>query len=135
MQDLSKHLFYRRVLDDCFLCYNSWQLPSSEKSSVGKKIIHSSKGFCYLVSYAKRMLYSAQPTISFVQRHLNTMIVTNFKNLNSIWNIFQEIHHFLVLTEPVIICIYLRTIDRHFCNQGNVRHPTSKLLNLIWSKH
>ena len=29
---------------------------------------------------------------------------------------------------PLIICIYLRTNDRHFHDQGNIRHPTSKWL-------
>ena len=32
------------------------------------------------------------------------------------------------MTDPVIICICLRTTNRHFCDQGNVHHPTSKLL-------
>ena len=54
--------------------------------------------------------------------------MTNFENLNSISNIFQKTHDFLVLADPVIICIYLRTTERHFRDQGNVRHPTSKLL-------
>ena len=80
-----------------FTTVGNFQVVRSHQS--GKKSSIHLKGFCYLVSYAKRMLYSAQPTISFAQRHLNIMIVTNFKNLNSIWNIFQEIHHFLVLTE------------------------------------
>ena len=53
---------------------------------------------------------------------------TNFKNLNSISNIFQEMTTFLVLTDPLIICIYLRTTDRHFCDKGSSRHPTSELL-------
>ena len=82
----------------------------------------------YLTSYAKRMLYSEQPTFLLARGHLNTMILTNFENLNSISNIFQETHDFLVLTDPVIICIYLRTTNRHFRDQGNVRHPNSKLL-------
>ena len=56
------------------------------------------------------------------------MLLTNFENLNSILSIFQETHDFLVLADPVIICIYLRTTERHFRDQGNVRHPTSKLL-------
>ena len=81
-----------------------------------------------ILSYAKRMLYSKQPTVFLDRRHLNTMILTNFENLNSISNIFQEIHSILVLTEPAIIYIYSRTPDRHFRDQGNVRHPTSKLL-------
>ena len=54
--------------------------------------------------------------------------MTNFENLKSISNIFQETHNFLVLTDPIIICIYLRTTDRHLRDQGNVRHPTSKIL-------
>ena len=33
------------------------------------------------------------------------MILTNFENLNSVSNIFQETHDFLVLKDPVIICI------------------------------
>ena len=80
----------------------------------------------YLVSYAKRMLQ--QQTVLLARKHLNTMILTNSENLNSISNIFQEAHDFLVLTDPIIICIYLRTTDRHFRDQGNFRHPISKLL-------
>ena len=82
----------------------------------------------YLVSYAKCMLYFEQPTVLVSRRHLNTMILTNFENLNSILNIFQETNGFLVLSDPVIICIYLRTTDKHFYDQGNVGHPTSKLI-------
>ena len=82
----------------------------------------------YLVGYEKRMPYPEQPTVLLARRHLNTMLLTNFANFNSISNIFQETHDFFVLTDPVIICIYLRTTDRHFRDKGNVRHPTSKLL-------
>ena len=82
----------------------------------------------YLVGYAKSMLYSEQPTLSLTRRHLNTTLLTNLENLNFTSNIFQETHNFLVLTDPLIICIYLRTTDRYFRDQGNVRHPTSKLL-------
>ena len=72
----------------------------------------------------KRMLYSEQPTVLLARRDLNPMILTNFENLNSISNI---------LPDPVIIRIYLRTTDRHFRDQGKVRHPKSKLLkcNLV----
>ena len=56
----------------------------------------------YLVSYAKRMLYSEEPTVLLARRHLNTMIFTNFENLNSISNIFQETHDFLVLSSHKI---------------------------------
>ena len=82
----------------------------------------------YLVSYAKCMLYSEQPTVLLAKNHLITMIWTNFENLSFISNIFQETHDFLSLTDLVIICIYLRTTDRHFRDQGKVCHPTSKLL-------
>ena len=82
----------------------------------------------YFVGYAKRIPYSEQPTVLLARKHLNTMLLTNFENLNSISNIFQETHYFLVLTDRVIICIYLRTTDSHFRDQGNVRYPTSKLL-------
>ena len=43
-------------------------------------------------------------------------------------NISQETYDFLVLTDPVIICIYLRTTDRHLRDPGNIRHRTSELL-------
>ena len=82
----------------------------------------------YLISYAKCMLYSYQPTVLLARRHLNTVILTNIENLNFICSIFQETHDFLFLTDAVIICIYLRTTERHFRYQGNVLHPTSKLL-------
>ena len=62
------------------------------------------------------------------QRHLNTMLLANFENLSSISNIFQKTHDILVLADPLIICIYLRTTDRHFRDQGNVCHPTSQFL-------
>ena len=84
--------------------------------------------FVYLLSYANRMLYSEHTTFVLARRHLNTMILTNFKHLNSISNIFQETHDFFFLTDPVIICIYLGISERHFCDQGNVRYPTSTLL-------
>ena len=82
----------------------------------------------YLLSYANRMLYSEHRTFLLARRYLNTMILTNFENLNSISNIFQETHDFFVLTDPVSICIYLGITERHFCDQGNVRYLTSKLL-------
>ena len=78
----------------------------------------------YLVSYAKRVLYSEQPTVLLARRYLNTMILNNFENLNSVLNSFQETHDFLVLTDPVIIFIYLRTTDIFV----TVCHPASKLL-------
>ena len=41
---------------------------------------------------------------------------------------FQETHDSLVLTDPLIVFIYLRTNDRHLHDQENVRHLSSKLL-------
>ena len=82
----------------------------------------------FIVRYAKRTLYPEQPTVVLAQRNLNTMILTSFKNLPLISYIFQETHNLLVLMDPVIICIYLKTTDRHFRDKGDVRHPTSKLL-------
>ena len=82
----------------------------------------------YLVGYAKRILYSEQQTVLLVWRHLNTMLLADFENLNSISNIFQEIHKLLDLTDLLIICIYLMTNDKHFRDQGNVCHLASKLL-------
>ena len=80
------------------------------------------------MGYVKRMLHSEQPTVLLARRHLNTMLLINFENFNSISNIFWEAHNFLVLMDPLIICICLRTTDRHFRDQGKVFHPTSKLL-------
>ena len=83
----------------------------------------------YLVGYLKRMLFSQQSTVLLVRRHLNTMLFINFENLNYILHIFQENTRFLSFDgHPVIVCIYLKTHDRHFRDQGNVRCPTSKLL-------
>lgn len=64
----------------------------------------------YLVSYTKRMLHSEQQIVVLARTHLNTMILTNFENFNSISNIFRETHGFLVLTDTAIICIYIRTV-------------------------
>ena len=75
-----------------------------------------------------RMLYSQQPTFLLAWWHLNKMLLTNFENLSSISYIFQETHDFLVFTDPLIVCIYLRTTHRHLHDQGNVLHATSKLL-------
>ena len=58
-------------------------------------------------------------------RHLNTILLTNLKNSNSILSIFPETYNLLVLTDPVLICIYLRTTDRHFCDQGSIHHTNA----------
>ena len=127
-----------------FVIIYSWLLSRSEKTLVGEKshpyisrILQISFAkilffhflrqlFVYLTGHAKHMLCSEQTTVLLARTHLNTMLLTNFENLNSISYIFQEKHDFLVFTNPVILCIYLRT--RQFCDQENVHHSTSKLL-------
>ena len=53
---------------------------------------------------------------------------------NQFWKFEFHFEHFpinnqfLSLKDPLIICIYLRTTNRHFRNLRNVRHPTSNLL-------
>ena len=91
-----------------------WQLSSSEKSlleekksSIHVKDFTDLHFFCtynffhflwqmsvYLVSYAKRKLYSEQPIVLLARRHLNTMLLTNFQSLNFISNISQETNNF-----------------------------------------
>ena len=75
----------------------SRQLSSSEKSLVEKKILFFIFFIfyhflwqmpVYLVSYVKHMLHPEQPTVLLARRHLNIVILTNFKNLSSISNIF-----------------------------------------------
>ena len=122
-----------------FAIIYSWQLSSSEKSLVGKKIhpyisrtlqiqISCTQIFFFIFfdKSRNRMLYSEQPAFLMAQRHLKTMLLTTFENLNSFWNIFQETHNFLVLTDQIIICIYLRTTISHFREQWKVRRLTSK---------
>ena len=141
-----------------FAIIYSWQLSSSEKTLVRKKFlpyisrvlqiyISFTQIFfffwempVYLVGYAKRMLYSEQPTDLLAWRHLNPMLLTNFENLNSIPNIFQETHNFLVLTDLVIICIYLRTYL--FKNLFKGCFPGNSLVccsprhsNFFWARH
>ena len=54
------------------------------------------------------------------------MLLSNFDNLNSISNIFQETRD--SFDGPSIIRIYLRTAEKDFLDQGKVRHPSSKLI-------
>ena len=133
-----------------FTIIYSWQLSSSEKSIMGKKSSICLEDFtdldffffsfffhlfsfsftnpAYLVGYTKIMLYSQQPTVVLARRHLNTILLTNFENLKFHFRTFSKKHTILVLADPVIICIYLRTAGTHFGGQVNVRHLASKLL-------
>ena len=71
---------------------------------------------------------SVKATVLLARRHPNTRLLTNFENINSISNIFQETQDFLVFKDPLISCIYLKTTNGHFRDQGNVHHPSLKLL-------
>ena len=55
-------------------------------------LVHLPIFFFFIFSYARRMLYSEETTVFLLaQRHLNTMLLTNFENLNL--NI-QKFQHF-----------------------------------------
>lgn len=56
----------------------------------------------YLVGDAKCVLYFEQPTIFLARRYLNIMLLT------SLLNSFQELEDFVILTDSVITCMYLR---------------------------
>ena len=60
-----------------------------------------------------------------VWNYLKTMLLANFENLNSVSDIFHETHDYLVSTDSIIICIYIKTNSRHFSDQEKV---ISKLL-------
>ena len=66
--------------------------------------------------------------------HLKDFTDLDFENWNFILNIFQETQDFLVLADPINICNYLQTTDKHFRDWGNVqfkRHPNSKLVKCV----
>ena len=57
-----------------------------------------------------------------------TLILTKFENLNFILNIFQETRFLSFYWPSNYLYLFLTTIFRHFRDQRNVRHSTSKLL-------
>ena len=133
----------QQLLASYFAITYTWQLSSSEKLLVGKQ--NSSIHFNDLTDldfFYKHIVFilfenslftlmvtqSVKPTVLLARRHPNTMLLTNFENINSISNIFQETQDFLGFKDPQISCIYLKTTNRHFRDQGNVHHPTLKLL-------
>ena len=125
--------FLRTALDDCLYLTTVTGYTLQLYIAGNFQLVRSHWGFRFLFSifffffhflwqvdlfsYARPLLYSysKQSTILLAQRHLSTMIFTNLKNFNSISNIFQKTHDLLVLRDAVIICIYSRTTDRHFC--------------------
>ena len=133
----------------------SCQLSSSEKSLVGKRFIHISQRFYkFLLQYIfliflrnvclpcrLRKTYAILWAVNrFVGSEISkhnafNLINENFEKLNSISNIFLETRDFLVLTNSIIICIYLRKSKRKLLWKKpqediftKVRHPTSNLL-------
>ena len=129
----------QQLLASYFAIIYSWQLSSSENnSSIYLKYFTDLDFFfpifflvfsffltnaCLPCQLRKAYAVTWAANRFVVWRHLNTILLTNFENLNPISNIFQETHDYVVLKDPVIIYIYLRTIDRHFRDQGNVHHP------------
>ena len=112
--------YLQKLLALYFAIIYSWQLSSSEKSfSREKQFIYVSQGFYrfrflffHFFSFCSfcltntclpcqlRKAYVPWAANRFVVwRHLNTMILTNFENLSSISNIFQETQ-FLSFVRP-----------------------------------
>ena len=107
----------------------SWQLWNSKKSlghpyiSRNLQISFTNIFFSFSLTNAclhcrlsnlHAVLWTAKRfVVSEISKHnAFDFIDENFETLNSISNIFQETHDFLVLTESVIICIYLRKVQR-----------------------
>ena len=69
------------------------------------------------IGYVSCKLYSgSQPVVGLKTPKRNAF--GQFSKFEFHFEHFQETHDFLVLTDPVIICIYLRTTDRHFPTRG-----------------
>ena len=139
------------ILQQLLAIIYSWQLSSSEKSLVGKKIDPFISGillilisfFHFFLSFfsfsltnaclpcqlckAYAVLWAANLFVGL--KALNAMILINFENSNSISNIFQETR-FLSFDGP---SNYLFLFQNH--PQTFTWTFTSKLLNVIWSKH
>ena len=79
-----------------------------------------------------------KPEIRFSD-HMNGIfeMLENVKvqNSNSTWNVFQEMRHFLILTDLVIISIYLKNSQPRFKKQmffwsENIRHRASRFTKI-----
>ena len=94
-------------------CLTNSCLPYAVKQSACCTL--SSQPFCWLGDTYKDNAFEKFWKFNFHFKHL-------VRNTN-----------FLVLRNPIIICIYLTTTGRRFCEHGNICHPTSKLLkwNLV----
>ena len=116
----------------------NWHLSSSEKSLVGKKIhpiyLNISLFFQFSFSLTNVCLPCQLRKAYAVLWAANRFVGSETSKNNEFWKLkFQFAHfprntRFLSLDGPVIIWIYLRITDKHFHDQGNVRHPSSKLL-------
>ena len=137
-QNFLENIFSRPSLDNSVLkqllalsfpVIYSWQLSSSEKSLVSKKlypyisrilqICYTDFFFSFYLSNAclpcrlRKMYALLWPTNRFVVSEIpknNTfdLIDSTCESLNCIANIFQETLNSLVLMDSLIICIYLR---------------------------
>ena len=123
-----------------FAIIYSWQLSSSGITLVGLK---NSSIYPYISRILQTFFFSFSLTNACLlsrlrkaytvlwaadllpQKQLNTILLTSFENLKH----FAKNTRFLGFDGPSnYFYIYLRTTDRHFLDQGNIRHPTSKLL-------
>ena len=101
-----------------FAIIYSWQFSISEKS------LDISSQFLLHKSHA--VVYAGNHFIGSETPDHNTF--DQFWKIKFLSKIFQETQNFLVLTDPLITCIYLRASDIHFRDQRNVCHPTWKFL-------
>ena len=131
-----------------FALIYSWQLSSSETSSVGKKIIYIFKGFYRFrftlhkyffpfsltnsFGYVKRMPYSEQPTILLARRHPNTMFLTDFENLIRFRTYFKSTR-FLTFDKPTNYLYLFKNHRQTFLWIG--KRPSPHLKLVICFKH
>ena len=81
--------------------------------------------FCFIFFFFHKYVL----TLSVTQTVFVGSETTKHNDFDQFWKFkFHFEHNFLLSRDPVIICVYLRTTDKHFHDQGNVRQPTSELL-------
>ena len=83
-----------------------------------------------LLRDAKRYLRSNQPSMLLAKRDLNIipfdLVDKRFQNFNSISNVFQELHEFLILTNYIYLrnsqppFFLVKNTDRGFPDQENI---------------
>ena len=96
----------------------------------------------YLVGDAKRMVWSKRPAMLLVLRDVkyNAFDLINeiFESFNSIWNVFPELHNFLIFTDSVTTNISSRSSQPRFRRKKHRRtfswsgeHPSQNYWNGI----